>query len=89
MMVTELLLVLFMAIPVFMVGVLTESCLLLTVSGIIAMIVALISGAWPSELLDLVGIFAAYLMGVLYINKSKAAHKKLLAHLTSHPKSHL
>jgi hypothetical protein len=39
-------------------------------------------------LLDLVGIFAAYLLGVLYINKSKAAHKKLLAHLTSHPKSH-
>jgi hypothetical protein len=86
MILTELLLVLFMAIPVFMVGVLTEDCLLLTISGVIAVIVALISGSWPLELLDLIGILAAYLAGVLYINKSKAAHKKLLAHLAGQSK---
>jgi nicotinamide riboside transporter PnuC len=81
--VTELLLVLFMAIPVFMVGVLTEHCLLLTISGVVAVIVSFTTSTWPTEVLDLIGITAAYLAGVLYINRSKAAHKKLLAHLTA------
>ena len=41
------------------------------------------TSTWPTEVLDLIGITAAYLAGVLYINRSKAAHKKLLAHLTA------